>query len=78
MDLARLAVREYGNRRNVKVVGSVGPYATKLCDGSEYTGDYVEYITEQVILSNSSNSQAVIVFAEMLSSITCMYTGKLA
>ncbi|CAD5222008.1 unnamed protein product [Bursaphelenchus xylophilus] len=27
--------------RDVKVVGSIGPFATYLCDGSEYTGAYL-------------------------------------
>ena len=31
-----------------KVAGSVGPYGAVLCDGSEYTGTYVDDMSEQV------------------------------
>ena len=30
------------------VAGSVGPYGACLCDGSEYTGAYVDNITSKV------------------------------
>ncbi|KAK6199240.1 AdoMet-homocysteine methyltransferase [Scheffersomyces amazonensis] len=34
------AIAKSSTNRKIYVVGSIGPYATLLCDGSEYTGDY--------------------------------------
>ncbi|KAG7663606.1 SAM4 [[Candida] subhashii] len=39
IDVAQEAIRKSGKSKKV-IVGSVGPYATYLCNFSEYTGDY--------------------------------------
>uniref|UniRef100_A0A915LYZ1 Hcy-binding domain-containing protein n=1 Tax=Meloidogyne javanica TaxID=6303 RepID=A0A915LYZ1_MELJA len=50
VQIARDAISSSG--RSVQLVGSVGPYATYLRDGSEYTGDYVKKpdFNEQIII----------------------------
>lgn len=50
VDIAKRAISESG--RHVCLVGSIGPYATYLRDGSEYSGAYVKKpgFDEQVII----------------------------
>lgn len=48
--LAQQAVKEYADGRKVLVVGSVGAYGASLCDGSEYTGRYVDEVVQQVLV----------------------------
>ncbi|KAF7639619.1 Hcy-binding domain-containing protein [Meloidogyne graminicola] len=50
VQIAREAISSSG--RSVQLVGSVGPYATYLRDGSEYTGEYVKKpdFNEQIII----------------------------
>uniref|UniRef100_A0A915NSB1 Hcy-binding domain-containing protein n=1 Tax=Meloidogyne floridensis TaxID=298350 RepID=A0A915NSB1_9BILA len=50
VQIARDAISSSG--RSVQLVGSVGPYATYLRDGSEYTGDYIKKpdFNEQIII----------------------------
>ncbi|KAM3726933.1 Homocysteine S-methyltransferase YbgG [Dirofilaria immitis] len=50
VSLAEQAVEEYSVQKKVKIVGSVGPYAVFLNDGSEYNGNYVDELEEQVIV----------------------------
>ena len=33
--------------RKIHIAGSVGPYGASLHDGSEYSGKYVEYVSEE-------------------------------
>lgn len=35
--------------RNIRVLGSVGPYGASLCDGSEYNGNYIDSINPKVL-----------------------------
>jgi len=50
VDLARQAVKEYKrdtkSSKNIIVAGSVGPYGACLHDGSEYTGSYIDKVSE--------------------------------
>lgn len=51
VNFARQAINEEEKRfktgRQVRVAGSVGPYGACLHDGSEYRGEYTDYITEE-------------------------------
>lgn len=51
--LAKQACDEVAKEKGshaVLVAGSVGPYGAVLCDGSEYTGKYIENITQQELI----------------------------
>lgn len=41
----------FSGRPEGKVAGSVGPYGACLHDGSEYTGKYIDTVSEQVSIS---------------------------
>ena len=41
-------IKYYNCRIKPLVVGSCGPYGACLHDGSEYTGSYIDHVTEQV------------------------------
>lgn len=54
VELARRACREISEDKKTaegKVAGSVGPYGAVLCDGSEYTGTYVDDLSEQELIN---------------------------
>ena len=38
--LVKQAIKETNNKREIKIIGSYGPFATSLSDGSEYSGKY--------------------------------------
>ncbi|XP_026818358.1 uncharacterized protein LOC113557190 [Rhopalosiphum maidis] len=42
--ICRRAIMEESSGRTVRIMGSVGPYGASLCDGSEYTGSYIDKI----------------------------------
>jgi len=42
--ICQRAIIEESSVRTVKIMGSVGPYGASLCDGSEYTGNYIDKI----------------------------------
>ena len=44
----RLNIYLHVARQRPLVAGSVGPYGACLCDGSEYTGNYVDKVSKQV------------------------------
>ena len=48
VELAREAIRRYGEDRPRYVAASVGPYGAALADGSEYRGDYGVRVAELV------------------------------
>lgn len=48
VSLAKQATEECSVGKEVMVVGSVGPYGVIFNDGSEYNGDYVDVLEEQV------------------------------
>jgi len=40
--ICRRAITESNSDRNIRIMGSVGPYGAWLCDGSEYNGNYID------------------------------------
>ncbi|KAL3981810.1 Homocysteine S-methyltransferase family protein [Acanthocheilonema viteae] len=50
VSLAEQAVEECLVREKISIVGSVGPYGVTFNDGSEYNGDYVDEVEEQVMV----------------------------
>ncbi|XP_054285059.1 uncharacterized protein LOC129001692 isoform X1 [Macrosteles quadrilineatus] len=50
VQLAKQASETTGNGCSVLVAGSVGPYGACLHDGSEYTGTYIETLTQQQLM----------------------------
>lgn len=56
-----LAQQQAGQKFNVRVAGSVGPYGAYLHDGSEYTGSYTDKVTtEKLIAFHRPRVQALI------------------
>ncbi|XP_025416886.1 uncharacterized protein LOC112688086 isoform X2 [Sipha flava] len=39
--ICKQAIAEENSERNIRIMGSVGPYGAWLCDGSEYHGNYI-------------------------------------
>ncbi|VDP12281.1 unnamed protein product [Onchocerca flexuosa] len=50
VSLAEQAVEEHSGQKKVKIAGSVGPYGVFLNNGSEYNGNYVDELEEQVMV----------------------------
>ncbi|VDK66996.1 unnamed protein product [Onchocerca ochengi] len=50
VSLAKQAVEEYSVQKKVKIAGSIGPYGVLLNDGSEYNGNYIDELEEQVMV----------------------------
>lgn len=48
VSLAEKAAEECSVQEKVKIVGSVGPYGVIFNDGSEYHGNYVDELEQQV------------------------------
>ncbi|MCL4131837.1 UNVERIFIED_CONTAM: hypothetical protein GTU68_000814 [Idotea baltica] len=49
--LAKVAVSNFDRPdRDILVAGSIGPYGACLADGSEYSGSYVQHLTEQELM----------------------------
>lgn len=44
-----ITIDKYLTERNIRVMGSVGPYGAFLCDGSEYNGNYIDNINSKVL-----------------------------
>ncbi|KAK6462479.1 AdoMet-homocysteine methyltransferase [Scheffersomyces coipomensis] len=43
------AIEKSGIEKPIYIIGSIGPYASYLCDGSEYTGDYKQVQPKELI-----------------------------
>jgi homocysteine S-methyltransferase len=61
VEIARKAQRELSLQDVTLVAGSVGPYGACKCDGSEYTGNYVDEITfEELVFWHRPRIEALI------------------
>ncbi|XP_050528290.1 homocysteine S-methyltransferase YbgG-like [Daktulosphaira vitifoliae] len=48
--LCKKAIQVEGLGKYVKVMGSVGPFGASKCDGSEYSGNYIDSMSTQELL----------------------------
>lgn len=50
VNYAREAISKLPEGRRVMIAGSVGPYGASLQDGSEYKGNYMDYMTKEKLI----------------------------